>query len=1396
MNSTLRYTFSLAIFLFFSESHLLTAQNRPVWPKGEFPHLVVDDKLWIGTHQGLYQYHSSEDTWAVYGEHSGLPSNDIRLLLWDGEFLWAATAKGLSYGDLRLNKWVTFTAGSGPPSETILSLASGGNYVWAGTDRGAARFDKIIQEWETFVPGKGLPDSTVYDIAVDGDLVYFATRKGLAEYDTRFEKWRYYGKGEGIASDTIRVIHPTAEYLWLFTDRGMSRFHKKLHTSLSFTGDARMNYENIRDFAADNDQFWLAGGEGVLLYDPGSSLWRNYQEEINLPSRSVKAFSFTREKKWFATERGVALYDEAENIWRRYDRAQGLSSENYEAAASYSGMTFLINADAIDYFKPYENRWYTYTVKKMTGSGRSGVFPILSLDREKGSYIKLNPDLQLSASGSRFTYLDQQSFDNRYGNVFGNASGETAKRGDLKAQLSFPGGRTLNGFYNDTDFSRTVHGMRYKGRRSDLVQEINLGDVRYEQGKNSLIPSLGIYGSSALLEAGPKTERYKRSLVTARGWSGEKTTGFETDFFTGNLQKGDLLLRDTDYIRETFFPVFSGIGIFSVDEGSEKVYMDDGDTSDNTANTISNTTIAGIGGDFDLLGQYSKYSMDYRLGVIRFLTPVSDAAAVVIRGSSGGSPFESVLKKPESVDNSLVNRYFIGGMQIIPSTFSLEILDEGGAQHPLKEFGLDDNGDGRVDPERIDYREGILSFPAPKPFPSSAYDRGHPLSHYSLHIRFQTEIAIFSLKHNHLIRGSETCTVDGETLTGGDDYVLDYTSGALLIIKEGTVAEDSEIKVAYEYYRDSTENFNLAGAGLSPSDKMQMEVSYFTFDQGGDSGYRERYSGIDSFSEFRWQARGMDFVLTPQFARTQGALRAGNSMAVRTDASSSRMRLFSLYERYDRNFEPLFPQKFQLGNLEDREGAGGTLYPFAFLDVSADWSRERSPADGHGKQSTEENLGGKIVLNKALLPALSLSARSRTLKAQAYESRKETLKGEMEYQVPGILLEKIPLKAMRLYGVWRRSYEDRVTDSGELTPDETRKVYDHNYLRFDITPANLIQINTYYRGMSTRAEDVLSGRGSHLLNNRRKLFLDMTLDRLRGMNLNIRSQGEINESFSAPGLNTRSRSLDRNLQSSLRFFPGQWYRPLTPFTFEFNYQPSFNGYQGNTPADTPWIDTLAGSWPVRELSTSENSTLYQARGEWRPSGSLFLSSGIDVYAIIDRTLGSRLDTGIHRINQKVEYRPSMSSLLTLQYIRDQEEKVKYSVSTRDNPLVWLENRWNDKLQTKCTVSWLQEEKRLGNIREHSTLCSPLFGCTYRMGRQSSGLSAAEIRNDLSFTFSRGTSFLPDSRYNSVSNAFAMDCYPASVLILRLRVIVSYRDHTIPGAPSLNTRLEIRMTAQL
>ncbi|MBN1999645.1 hypothetical protein JW935_18975 [candidate division KSB1 bacterium] len=1368
-------------------SNSATSQNTKYWPKYKFPTITAENSLWIGTPGGLYQYHYDEDSWSIYGRHNALPDNNIRILKFDDEFLWVATANGLSYGDIKLNKWIIYDRNNGLPGATIHSIAFQEDYVWIATDGGVARFDKLIQELEIFTIKDGLPDSVVYDIEVDGDIVYFGTAKGLAEYDVNFEKWRYYGANEGIISDTLRFLYQTTDYLWLFTDKGPCRFSKKLHSTLSFS-DPRLHYDRIKDMLIDNEKFWLATTQGVLIYDPGNNIWRDFQEQVNLPSPSVQAMLLAQNKRWFLTAKGVAVLDEENKLWQRYDHTHGLTSEYYDAISMFKGRIFLINDNVMDYFKPTEARWYTYKLLDIGNLGESRGFEA-SLDREKGSYIQLNDKIKLSMSGTRFTYryLIQQQFDLK--SQSSNTLTNDANRGDIKAQLSLPKGRTVNAFYNNADFDQVLYGTRYKGKEDDLIQEINWGDVRYEQGKNNLISSLGLFGSSFRIEAGRKTPRYKRSLLSAKGWSGEKTSGTETEFFTGNLKTGTTEILDMDYIKNRYFYIDGPEIYVPALKGSDKIYIDDGDPYSNDKNTLSGQVIAGIAGDWDIKTPVLDYTFQAEAGIILFNRPIPDRATVVIEYRTTAGHFAKVIQKPDEIAQHLYNRYFIGGLEIIPHTLEMKIKDSENTEFELWNFGLDNNHDGTIDPEWVDYKTGILTFPQDRPFPDSVYHKEQPISFYKMEFVFRTEITMINLSHNHLIRGSETVIIDGEVLLRGQDYVLDYTSGSLLIIKEGIMAEDSEVQVRYEYYRDTREKMHMGGIGIGFSDNALLEMNYFSFDKETGSQVK-RFQGYYLFGEFKWRIKNLDFKFTPEFAQSD----KGNSMLFRNEISSSKMRIFGLYEKYDKEYVSLVTKKFQLGDLHERLSAGGTFYPFDFLDITTNWQRQTALKNLTTEDLVEENLSGKVLFSKSQYPAVSISGFKRDLHAQEFFSLKKTIKSDFEYQVPALFLKKLNVRSIRLYGVWRKSWEDKNGRHISANQEFGERIYDTRYFRFDFSPADKIQLNTFIRDKSVYSGD---NPAKHtLLRRRQKVFFDGTVDRINGINVNLRYQGEVLQQHPSSITALHTSLLYRNLQSNVRFYPGKWCQKLAPFTFEVNFQPTWLGYLKNVQKDLSLFEKYAHMRSRQYLRSMDKNDLLQLRGEWRPLSWFLYYSGIDFYRLQNRHEASTLNTRITRLNQKVEIRPSSNSLITLQYFRNDEDQIGYSVTTRDNPMIWFENRWTERFQTKINLIYWQEVETIGLLLEKKKNFSPLFGVTYRIPKGESGRALAELRDDLSLSRYENIKPYGEIRNYTITNALSFDYYPISVFIMRFRWIATFNNQFSSDNDNLDNLVEIRLTALL
>lgn len=1382
----------LSWLLFFLSTSIVFSQVEKYWPKGQFPHLVVDNKLWIGTPRGLYQYLPDDDTWAIYGQHNGLPSQNIEMLQYDGELLWVVTPEGLAAGDIRLNKWLIYNQNNGLPTNKVNSIAFQEDYVWVATNRGAARFDKLIQEWEHFTTEDGLPDSVVKDVIVEDNLVYFATRKGLAEYEVNFEKWRIYPVVRDSVSCAIQFIYPTTDYLWLFTDTGPFRFNKKLHSLLSFPDYNQLEFSRIQDLVVEDKRFWAATDAGVFIYDPANTLWRPFQEQINLPDSTVKDMTFIQNDRWFVTQTGVALFDQDLKSWNYYGKAHGLSSEQYQALASFQGRVFLLNNTTIDYYLPTENRWRIYSLKDVSTQSAQKT-PYISLDREKGSFLQITPDTRFSLSGTRWTSRFNASHYFNLDTEQSRKNDNLAHRRDLKAQLTFYQGQTVNAFYNDSDLNQTLYGIRYKGLKGDLVQEINWGDIRYEQGKSHLIPSLGVFGSSARLEAGSKTEQYGRSLISAQISSGEKTTGQEIEFFTGNRHQASISIRDIDYIRNTFFRWDTTDTGISLDRNSVQIFMDDGNKETNTPNTLLDYTVGGMVGDFDKLIPYKDYSIDYKKGEFMLISPASESSVIVLKGKSTGIPLERVIKTPEQSAYTILNRYFAGGIKIIPASFRLQIMDSTSTVLPLSRFGLDDDGNVRVDSKFIDTEKGILTFPRAKPFPSTVYLKENPQSSYLLQIQFETEITIFMLKNNRLIRESETVTIDGEVLKAGDDYVLDYTSGSLLILREGVVAEDSEIEVQYEFYRESSEKFHVGGLGFGPSDNVLIEVKGFSYDNQQQVNSSESMQGIDLFGEFKWKMQGFDFKLTPEFAQSLTGDNKSNSIHIRTDISSQQVRLYSEYEKYDKDFKNLFPRQFQLGKLQQRLAAGATVLPTDYLDFTAQWSKQQTPETASGKRNREENLSGKFLLSKQELPALSLSLRHRTLDAEKFHSSKKTIKGELEYNIPDRILNMFSFKSLRIYGVWRKSWENR--DSTSIAKHlSTNKLYENRYLRFDFSPLNLVQINAYYRGETVHMQNQ-EYEEKRPLNQQQKWFLDATVDRIKGINLNVRYQSEITQRFDLTETRNSSVNLQRLLQTNIRFFPGQWVRFFTPFTFELNINPGWKGTLEDNTRKLNWDEKL---WQLSEsqaLVSGEDNMLYQIRGEWRPSASFFFYTGVESFFIDAKHLDSYSRTRSKRLHQKVEYQPSPQSLITLQYFYNKDKFNAYKQTIRNNPMLWVEHRWSDRLQTKLNLAYQWEEIISRDLQESMSNFTPLIGLTYRWRQAETREIKAEIRNDFSFVFYRHTSWNLSEAANSYSNTLAVDFFPSSIIILRFRLTTVFKNKLESLQDNLSNSLELRLTAQ-
>ncbi|MBU0567231.1 hypothetical protein KKC52_04170, partial [bacterium] len=133
-------------------------------------------------------------------------------------------------------------------------------------------------------------------------------------------------------------------------------------------------------------------------------------------------------------------------------------------------------------------------------------------------------------------------------------------------------------------------------------------------------------------------------------------------------------------------------------------------------------------------------------------------------------------------------------------------------------FGLDSDGNNKIDPAFIDLDLSLLDFLSDtQPFasiPSSfdftpteiatlsnpnLYTQASPSSKYTIHLEYKSEIKAYTLGQINIVSNSEEVYLDGKKKRKGVDYFIDYETGFVTFIGDQGIDEKTAIKITYEY---------------------------------------------------------------------------------------------------------------------------------------------------------------------------------------------------------------------------------------------------------------------------------------------------------------------------------------------------------------------------------------------------------------------------------------------------------------------------------------------------------------------------------------------------------------------------------------------------------------------
>jgi len=451
--------------------------------------------------------------------------------------------------------------------------------------------------------------------------------------------------------------------------------------------------------------------------------------------------------------------------------------------------------------------------------------------------------------------------------------------------------------YSDIDNNKKQNFyIDYQGDKKEVVQKIQFGDVVFNAPETEFVgDNRQVFGVSAEAKVGDKTKLWG---IASRSKGIRVSKEFKGDKRIVNVNRAD-----TTYTPQKYYYLLPEIiGTITPPITLEAVYIDDKDGNNNNPPkhigkaTAIISTAPPYEGRFDIQYEGEDYVFDKDTQVLTFKRNIGRdyVVGVVFKDSTGkyfpeeysgnkNNPGTILMIEPgvalvEYDVFEMRNYYSIGENIPTDTDLKLEIIDNKGLNffdkppynnkkdigeyYYLQIFGLDIDGDGRVDNDKdhdyIDHKTGIIKFPDITPFnligtqsnpflnahidefkdyldslsisynPNDDYSKRHK---YTIIGTYTTKIKSYMLGQLNIVEGSEEIYVDGIKLTRDTDYFIDYETGFLTFMPHVNITEYSTIKIDYEYTPFFGERYQKTIAGLrgefKPNSNFSIGSTYY-----------------------------------------------------------------------------------------------------------------------------------------------------------------------------------------------------------------------------------------------------------------------------------------------------------------------------------------------------------------------------------------------------------------------------------------------------------------------------------------------------------------------------------------------------------------------------------------
>ena len=315
------------------KSHIKTMTVHPFGPLQNSITAMArtDDTIWLGNlskrknddfnRSGISVFNPDDATWSYFEsgiipEISSEKVFDIAAL---DDRIWIGTEQGLLVFDIRKNRWRRYSMSKGLQDEVIWTIALEDSLAWIGTPLGLNKITLPEMDIKRVYLTNKRQKMKIYKIIVAQDLVWIGTDNGLYSVDKLTHNVEHYDMfGEKTALD--RQI--AADFIAMAANDSIALFYRP-DGFLEYSSDRKIMktvplffnpFETkVYDMSMSDDYLWIGTSEGVFLYRLRDYYTEQYSRIDGLASNNVYKILIDGDQVWFATDQGLTKYQ-----WRKY----------------------------------------------------------------------------------------------------------------------------------------------------------------------------------------------------------------------------------------------------------------------------------------------------------------------------------------------------------------------------------------------------------------------------------------------------------------------------------------------------------------------------------------------------------------------------------------------------------------------------------------------------------------------------------------------------------------------------------------------------------------------------------------------------------------------------------------------------------------------------------------------------------------------------------------------------------------------------------------------------------------------------------------------------------------------------------------------------------------------